>query len=294
MYKKDGYLLRAAAIQWIDRAFYQPYHDSCHRMVWEKFCYPIFFYTYQTYLNYLKIKIPPEFNKTPPAIGGLLKTMANGNGLKSLALSFLRSVQACVGELINLILTAEDFSPDAEAEYQRSIESAHNAELRAQSARRKGKAKKTRKIRPDRNRLVTASQYETIRQAPNAKIFQTSATKAGFPFSPFSSALQETEQAYACFICHDTTRPYIRPVLAPASDFRLPSHQAAILRPTIIPFITTDTRLGNTATTMPRHIPIARGHMLLQPLQLMQPMRAACMTIIRTRGTPTMALCNTT
>lgn len=67
MYKKDGYFLRAAVIQYLDRISYQPYHDSCHRMVWKKHTYPIYFYTYQiAYLTHDRLagmtgaKHPPE------------------------------------------------------------------------------------------------------------------------------------------------------------------------------------------------------------------------------------------
>ena len=50
----EGYLLRAKKIQEIDREYYQPYHDSCHRMVWKKYVYPVYGCNYRTFLLYLK------------------------------------------------------------------------------------------------------------------------------------------------------------------------------------------------------------------------------------------------
>ena len=50
----EGYLLRAQKIQEIDREHYQPYHDSCHRMVWKKYVYPVYGCNYRTFLLYLK------------------------------------------------------------------------------------------------------------------------------------------------------------------------------------------------------------------------------------------------
>ena len=50
----EGYLLRAKKIQEIDREHYQPYHDSCHRMVWQKYIRPVYGCNYRTFLLYLK------------------------------------------------------------------------------------------------------------------------------------------------------------------------------------------------------------------------------------------------
>ncbi len=50
----EGYLLRARRIQEIDRKYYQPYHDSCHRMVWQKYVLPVYGCNYRTFLRYLK------------------------------------------------------------------------------------------------------------------------------------------------------------------------------------------------------------------------------------------------
>ena len=50
----EGYLLRAKKIQEIDREHYQPYPDSCHRMVWKKYVYPVYGCNYRTFLLYLK------------------------------------------------------------------------------------------------------------------------------------------------------------------------------------------------------------------------------------------------
>lgn len=47
-------------IQAIDRRNYQPYHDSCHKRVWEKHVYPYYDISYRTYLRYLKVQLPEE------------------------------------------------------------------------------------------------------------------------------------------------------------------------------------------------------------------------------------------
>lgn len=278
MYKKDGYLSRAAAIQWIDRILYQPYHDSCHRMVWEKFGYPIHFYTYQTYLNYLKVKIPPDSNNTPPAIGNLLKTVNNGNGLKSLALSYLQSVQACIEKLIRLILAADDFSSEAEAEYRRSIEREHKAELRAQSARRKSKTGK------GRNAKATAGTAQ----------FRTD-TETGFTLPPLPSTSSVTERtAYAIrFYNTTTTTPTsIRPVPDLTPDRRLPSPRPDTPPQTPLPAITAAPLCGETGTlTVPLRTPMARDCIPPPSFQPLRPTGAARITSIRTRGAPPMPLC---
>lgn len=276
MYKKDGYFLRAAAIQWIDRALYQPYHDSCHRMVWEKFGYQIYFYTYQTYLNYLKVKIPPNFNNPPPAIGGLLNTMHNGNGFKSLALSYLQSVQACVERLIHLILAAEDFSPEAETEYRRSIESEHKAELRVQSARRKSKTGKGRKAKGTTG---------TARSRTD--------TEAGFTLPPLPSTSSATERtAYALRFYNTTTPLSIRPVPDLIPDFRLPSPRPDAPFQTSLPSITAAPLCDETGTlTLPLRTPMARDCMPRPSFQPLQTTNADRMTAIRTRGAPPIPLC---
>lgn len=53
-YNRKGYLLRAKKMQEIDRAYYEPYHDSCHKMVWRKHIYPVYGCSYRTFLKYLK------------------------------------------------------------------------------------------------------------------------------------------------------------------------------------------------------------------------------------------------
>lgn len=59
-YNSSGYLLRAKKIQEIDKAHYEPYHDSCHKMVWQRHIYPIYGYSYRTFLRYLKVKEQPK------------------------------------------------------------------------------------------------------------------------------------------------------------------------------------------------------------------------------------------
>lgn len=53
--RSEGYLLRAKQIQEIDRLHYEPYQDSCYKMVWKKYIYPIYGCNYRTFLRYLKV-----------------------------------------------------------------------------------------------------------------------------------------------------------------------------------------------------------------------------------------------
>lgn len=307
MYKKDGYLLRAAAIQWIDRALYQPYHDSCHRMVWEKFGYQIYFYTYQTFLNYLKVKIPPNSDNPPPAIDGLLKTMDNGNGFKSLALSYLRSVQACVEKLIRLILAADDFSPEAEAEYRRSIEREHKAELRAQSAQRKAYKRKKQLagsrpadtiMRPSKDmpKTIRRSQVHSKAKGTTGTARSRTDTEAGFTLPPLPSTSSVTERAAYTLRFYNTTTtttpPSIRPVPDLIPDFRLPSPQPDAPFQTSLPSITAAPLCDKTGTlTVPLRAPMARAYTPLPSFQPLRPTSTACMPAIRTRGAPAIPLC---
>lgn len=60
---REGYLLRAKRIQEIDRQHYEPYHDSCHKMVWRKYVYPVYGCSYGTFLKYLRFTGEPPKDK---------------------------------------------------------------------------------------------------------------------------------------------------------------------------------------------------------------------------------------
>lgn len=192
MYKKDGYFLRAAVIQCLDRISYQPYHDSCHRMVWKKHTYPIYFYTYQTHLNYLKVKIPDDFNNNPPIPGELWNAMTDGNGNgrdgswhKALAIAYLHYIKTMAEESIAQILAAKDLSPEEEAAYQLSLENA----LKAQSVTYTDKPK-ARRGRPPKakNVSITAALPAESARLPKAAAKTGRKAKAG----PQTQAATET------------------------------------------------------------------------------------------------------
>lgn len=58
-YNKKGYILRAKMIQEIARQHYEPYHDSCYKMVWKRYIKDTFFISYGTFLKYLKVTDDP-------------------------------------------------------------------------------------------------------------------------------------------------------------------------------------------------------------------------------------------
>lgn len=59
-YSKKGLEILIKNVQEIDRQHYEPYHDSCHKMVWRKYIYPVFGISYRTFLRYLKIRLPED------------------------------------------------------------------------------------------------------------------------------------------------------------------------------------------------------------------------------------------
>ncbi len=61
-YNRKGYLLRAKKIQEIDREHYEPYHDSCHKMVWRTHIRPLYGCSYKTFLKYLKARTDEDRN----------------------------------------------------------------------------------------------------------------------------------------------------------------------------------------------------------------------------------------
>lgn len=60
--KNKGFFIMVRNIQQIDKQHYAPYHDSCHKMVWRKYIYPVYGIGYRTFLKYLKIKLPDELS----------------------------------------------------------------------------------------------------------------------------------------------------------------------------------------------------------------------------------------
>lgn len=70
-FHSEGYLLRAKRIQEIDKKYYQPYQDSCHKMVWQKYVYPEFGCGYRAFLRYLKVDT-----------SGLPERRRDGSGIK--------------------------------------------------------------------------------------------------------------------------------------------------------------------------------------------------------------------
>ncbi len=181
MYRKDGYFLRAAVIQCLDRIFYEPYHDSCHRMVWKKHTYPIYFYTYQTHLNYLKVKIPSGFNNNPPLPQDLWNAITDGRGIggngsshKALAIAYLHYIQTMVEETIAQILAAKDLSPEEEAAYQLCLENALKTPSETHTDKpkaRRGRPPKAKDVRPTADTPDETARTPKVRRGrpPKAK-----------------------------------------------------------------------------------------------------------------------------
>lgn len=58
-YNRNGYYVRAGAIQEITDKYYQPErHDRCYKWVWRKYVHPTYGIGYQAYLRYVNCRIP--------------------------------------------------------------------------------------------------------------------------------------------------------------------------------------------------------------------------------------------